>query len=666
MIQLKSIVTEQAFNAKTIAKKIYDSKGTFWDDENGAINIIKSNIKNITQYINVSKELKKLTNNRGIAEYLRSFMGFKDLYRVADHLVKVLPDNSWEWTVKKVFTWEDLIEEVSSRRPGAGGVVPDSSRRPSEAQTLHMLFSTWGKNPAAAIKNDLLYKMLMHPKLYRLKTFDLLDAFEKYEFHQGLFNASALVSMVPGANLLASAILTYDAKVYYDEGNEGAAKLSLVFASLPLIGRVVSKIPAVQRFKQAVLVNLANKVSKFKSFARTGSFKSITTAELKTLPKDEADLVREFQKHEKFLFDSVRTPMETWKAILKDPKLKALKQSMTPEEWGKLHRGIMNGSFSYDDVKIIANDYFLAKGLGINVGLKFSAAELQNLDIITNSVAELAEQGSEGWYKIYFTTYTIKNATVRAPERGSYDFASKTLQKYTKQVPGERMTTRDVKVHMIPMGKAKKITGGNSPGWVQNDEIYIVPERIVDKYGRINKQDFKSILTHELAHMKDPALVRSPKLRKSYNPMAGKPWTMKPDAKDPKQNWFKNYYFHDFEQAAIRPQALEQITYGTRRLSKYLGKKETLKVLDDAIKYFSTRDEKYWTTEVGELIFGPSRSKFGTNDYISAFFNSLSAHNNPGYKKLVSAIVKQLSANKREVSRMRNIADGIIKLKDLL
>jgi hypothetical protein len=672
MIQLKSILTEQTFNAKTIAEKIYDSKGTFLDDENGAINIIKSNIKNITQYRDVSKELKKLTSNRGIAEYLRSFMNFKDLYRVADHLVKVLPENSWEWTVKKVFTWEDLIEEISSRRPGAGGVVPDSSKRPTEAQTLKMLFATWGKNPATSIKNDLLYKMLMHPSLYRLRTFDILDAFEKYEFHQGLFNASALISMIPGAgyigSALASAILAYDAKVYYDEGNKGAAALSLAFAALPLIGPVVSRIPAIQKFKQAALVKLGNKVSKFKSFNKTGSFKSITPEEFKLLSKEEAELVREFQKNEKFLFDSVRTPMETWKAVLKDPKLKALKQSMSPEEWQKLHSGIMNGKYTYEDVKNIATKHFAAKGLAINAGIKFTSAELQSLDQITDDIVKTTQTGTNGWDKIYFKSYVIRDASVRAPFAARYDVVSKTLQKHTKILPGQpRMVTQDIKVKLVTMKTAQTMNMGNTRGWATHTgEIYMVPEKFVDKSGQLNKQQFKSVLTHELAHIKDPAIKQSPKLNKTYNANAGQAWTFNPDAKNPKQNWFKNYYFHDIEQSALRPQALEQIVYGTNKLSKKFGKARTLKVLDDAIQFFATNDSKYFTKDVQELLFGSAASKFGENRSVTTLFNTLSANNPEGYKKLSSAIVKQLSANKHEVSRMRNIADGIIKLKDLL
>jgi hypothetical protein len=44
----------------------------------------------------------------------------------------------------------------------------------------------------------------------------------------------------------------------------------------------------------------------------------------------------------------------------------------------------------------------------------------------------------------------------------------------------------------------------------------------------------------------------------------------------------------------------------------------------------------------------------------------LNANSPKQYKTLVSQIVKQLQSNKSEILKMKNIADGVIKLKDLL
>jgi hypothetical protein len=69
--ELEAIIAEQRgavirqaptakFNAKRVAKQIYDAKGTFSDDEQSAINAIRQ-IKNIDQYKQVFSSLKRLT-----------------------------------------------------------------------------------------------------------------------------------------------------------------------------------------------------------------------------------------------------------------------------------------------------------------------------------------------------------------------------------------------------------------------------------------------------------------------------------------------------------------------------------------------------------------------------------------------------------------------------
>ena len=83
MIQLKSLLNEQLggrnavfkqapvdktgvvspFNAKTVAKMIYDSKGYFNDDETVVKNAIIKNIKHINQYALVNKELQNSTQS---------------------------------------------------------------------------------------------------------------------------------------------------------------------------------------------------------------------------------------------------------------------------------------------------------------------------------------------------------------------------------------------------------------------------------------------------------------------------------------------------------------------------------------------------------------------------------------------------------------------------
>jgi hypothetical protein len=70
--------------------------------------------------------------------------------------------------------------------------------------------------------------------------------------------------------------------------------------------------------------------------------------------------------------------------------------------------------------------------------------------------------------------------------------------------------------------------------------------------------------------------------------------------------------------------------------------------------------------DVQKLLFSKITSQFGTNQSTLTLFNTLHANSPKQYKTLVSQIVKQLRSNKSEILKMKNIADGVIKLKDLL
>ncbi len=362
-----SVLSEQAkLNPKAatyIAKAIYNSKGYVWDDERGAIKILKKYIKNIQHYNDVTKELQKLTSGKGLGQYLHSFMSNQDLAKVASYLIQVLPSSQWHWTVKQIYTWQDVIEGFSLSRKGAGGIIPDASRRPSPAATIRDRLNFFETNPNLA-KKDLLYIMIMNPNLYKSQATTLLRDFEKFETHQGLFNASSLAYFVPVVGpFLAAGILTYDAKLYIDEGNPQAASLSIIFASLPFIGKIVRQIPVVARFEQKALLKLSQKVSKFKSFVKTGSFKSITEKELATLSADERALIQQLQQHEKLVYDASKTSIKTWKEVLKNPKFRSWKDSLPPNEWKEIHRRIMSGELTISQINKLASSTSFEKFL---------------------------------------------------------------------------------------------------------------------------------------------------------------------------------------------------------------------------------------------------------------------------------------------------------------
>lgn len=78
-------------SAKVIAKTIYNAKGTFSDDMAIVVKTIKQ-IKDAKQFYLVQTELQKLTNGRGIGQYIVSFLGTRFM-GVADlNLAETLRD----------------------------------------------------------------------------------------------------------------------------------------------------------------------------------------------------------------------------------------------------------------------------------------------------------------------------------------------------------------------------------------------------------------------------------------------------------------------------------------------------------------------------------------------------------------------------------------------
>lgn len=133
------------FNAKKIAKLIYDSKSFFNDDEVLVKNVIVKNIKNIKQYGDVNIELQKLTSGRGIGMYLQSFLNNVDRMEIVTYLLGIIPKEQWNWTIKKIMPYEDFTNIIK--------------KNPS-------LWDTWtGKSPNTPIsKSDLILLQMYAPE----------------------------------------------------------------------------------------------------------------------------------------------------------------------------------------------------------------------------------------------------------------------------------------------------------------------------------------------------------------------------------------------------------------------------------------------------------------------------------------------------------------------
>lgn len=236
-IKLKHLLNEQSFNAKAIAKKIYDAKGFVWDNEYDAVKAILS-IKDSKQYNQVQTELQKLTGGRGIAQYVSSFITVKDsvntsyapvairyLKSIISHLtnIKANPtsisifNKKLDWITK----WAKHIEDISNQ--GAG-------------QTQF----AWDTAAIRASKDP--------------------------EFrHNYLKVLGIATSLIPVVGWAASAgIMAIDAADQYRQGNIREAGLSAVFALIPIAGKglnLISKMPAVAKLGEKGMAELGYKLA---------------------------------------------------------------------------------------------------------------------------------------------------------------------------------------------------------------------------------------------------------------------------------------------------------------------------------------------------------------------------------------------------------------------
>jgi hypothetical protein len=298
MIQLKSLLNEQAvmrsgpqdpnaitgaFNAQRIAKQIYDAKGLLSDDEEKVEPAIRA-IKNINQYILVNKELQKLTEGRGLGEYLSSFLDINPRLNIASYLLEVIPKNHWNWTIKKIVPWNDFR---------------------TVAQSDPSLYDKWKAGETGIGEEKALIKLMGGPyqqawsKWSSLSAGEQLNAWWKDNGHTVLTTLQIATAFIPIVGWAASAgIGLIDAKMYYDEKDTRTAGLVAVFSILPVLGKVIQKIPGVNQLGKRGMSALAKKLN----VAKTTAVKFSAT---------EMEVINELAKNDKFVKQQIESYLKT-------------------------------------------------------------------------------------------------------------------------------------------------------------------------------------------------------------------------------------------------------------------------------------------------------------------------------------------------------------------
>lgn len=323
MIQLKSLLNEQgavmrqgpsdpnaikgAFNAQRIAQQIYDAKGTFSDDEEKVMPAIQA-IKNTKQYIEVNKELQKLTGGRGMGEYLTSFLDINPRLMIASYLLQFIPANQWGWTIKKIVPWNDFR---------------------TVAQNDPSIFDKWKAGETGIGEEKALIKLMGGPykqawsKWSSLSAGEQLNAWWKDNGHTVLTVLQIGTAFLPVIGWAVSAgIGLIDANEYRKEGDPKTAGLVAMFSLMPGIGKLVQKIPGVNQLGKKGMSLLAKKLSVAKTTAV--KFSAI-----------EMEVLEELAKHDKFIKQQVEIFLKT--GIAKNAKQVAASKAKSYVKSGLLN-----------------------------------------------------------------------------------------------------------------------------------------------------------------------------------------------------------------------------------------------------------------------------------------------------------------------------------------
>lgn len=336
--------TESGDQNFQIAQQIYLADRTLWDDEDSALKAIYK-IKSPSTYDAVNKALKKLSGNTTmtLGKFLRGFTKMNQRLDVFAHLNKVLPQQLKTIWIPDLIPWEDFkyLWTQNTRIPlyfrlgfgGESGLLnfnkyfqPETAQQSNAANELikfYTLSDQW-KNKDTEVTKELKHDIAT----IATSIFDLAGP--------------------PGA-FISFLIMAFEAKLYLDEGNKNAAFMSFLFGMLGLglnasaLGAGKNLTVSARKFTQAELIELGNRIARGET----------------NFAKDELEFLAEVLQYQPQLKQALKEPIEVWKTILSDPKLRAWKETLSPMEWMEYHRRIMAGELKINDInKLVGSSNF--------------------------------------------------------------------------------------------------------------------------------------------------------------------------------------------------------------------------------------------------------------------------------------------------------------------
>ncbi len=359
-----------------------------------------------------------------------------------------------------------------------------------------------------------------------------------------------------------------------------------------------------------------------------------------------------------------REMWEWWNRRLKEEKirdLKLIKQGkLTPEALQKKWHA---------ELKMLPK----TRQMRVVQGVSFFEYELNEINRITDELLK------------HLNTYKLKNPIIITTNE--FRIKSKTVASKNPWVDG-----RPVTITLLPYSEAEKIYPGlarGTNGWATGDNVYLVSNNLnIYAHGAnysAMKSNVKRVLTHEIAHIKDPSNVRSLKIMKGYNPNAQ--YIQNPQialAKNAPENWMKNYYYHPREIVANLAPILTAITDNTSITVKKIGKKRTTAALNELQQWLASgtgpvtnlsNDSRKILGYISwyKKLFKPKPEsphilfQQPAEDQITGFFNTFKTENPTEYKRMIYKMSRQVENLKTQVHWTRDLTpESVIKYKVII
>jgi hypothetical protein len=321
--------------------------------------------------------------------------------------------------------------------------------------------------------------------------------------------ASAFIPVV--GPFISAGIGLLDAAQYYKEGDKTSASLTAIFSMIPFIG----KIPGVKELGNKGMSALASKLSK--------GVKTFSPAEIKVLNaiKQNESIIKQGLTNASKKISPITKEIQSFKPIY----IKRYGQESYDNLLKDYISGTSDKNYFIKTLKSSKKANPELANFATKFGIKLTQDELKIIKRISDGV--------------------IGNK----PSQIMLVNTNKGLKKIT--------------VTVLDSKQISKFAPTDTIGLASGDQI-VLNKDLIKNY---NSQRLQELIGHELAHIKDPALVSS-KLKSTYN-----------------LDSLKNYNLHPLEVNAVKSASLQNLTTTTKDWMKYLPKDQLIGYLDDIIRY---------------------------------------------------------------------------------